>query len=89
MLGRPLSEDAKHILLKGFQYLRKEKCRGRLIHGIEQSTKRFKTMTGYDWCTAQKIEKANKSIRKEQLKNPLFPLLGLTLGQILCMCIFR
>ena len=68
MPGRPLSEDAKSILLKVFQYLRKEKCRGRLIHGIEQSTKRFKTMTGYDWCTAQKIEKANKSIRKERSK---------------------
>ena len=76
MPGRPLSEVAKSILLKVFQYLRKEKCRGRLIHGIEQSTKRFKTMTGYDWCTAQKIEKANKSIRKERSKNPLFQLLS-------------
>ena len=68
MLGRPLSEDAKGILLKVFQYLRKEKCHGRLIHAIEQSTKRFKTMTGYDWCTAQKIEKPTNLLGRSNKK---------------------
>ena len=76
MPGRPLSEDAKSILLKVFQYLRKEKGRGKLIHGIEQTCKRFKAMTGYDWSTAQNLmsqsifknQKGKKALRKERSK---------------------
>ena len=36
----------------------------------------------------KKIEKANKSIRKEQLKNPLFSLLGLTLCLNIIACVY-
>ena len=76
MPGRPFSEDAKSILLKVFQYVRKEKDRGKLIHGIEQTCKRFKAMTGYDWSTAQNLmshsnfknQKGKKALRKERSK---------------------
>ena len=72
MPGRPLSDDAKSILLKVYKFLGEEKRRGKLLHSIDKPCRRFKVMTGYDWTTAQNIDKIQKKLlRKERSKKPV------------------
>ena len=67
MPGHEMSEDAKCILLQVLRILRKEKGFGRPVGSVNNITRRFKLLTGYDLSTAINIQTKQKYEKKSKL----------------------